>query len=932
MLLTSATLTAVAVNPIPTDPDVRIGHLDNGLTYYIRHNETPKNSVDFYIAQRVGSVNEEENQRGLAHFLEHMCFNGTAHFPGNSLISYLETLGVKFGRNLNAYTSTDETVYNICEVPTARQSALDSCLLILRDWSHDLTLSDEDIDAERGVIEGEWRQRCSAANYRLLEKAAPIIYDGGIYGNRLPIGLMEVVKNFAYDDLRSYYHRWYYPENQCIIVVGDVDPDYIESKIKSLFADVARPAQPATPPRYTIADNEQIISTVQTDKEQPYTMVQLYIKHADLPDDEVNTIQEIRHDYVKDLAMSILAARFDELEQQENVPYTNLGVGDMKLMLSNTCQALLLRGQAKSGEALHCMTVYATELKRAARYGVLDTELERAKVAVQAEIDADYADREKTTNTQYARLYVRHYLDGGALPSAEAYYKMMKGVAAGVKVADVNDYLRRVVSMDGHNVICVAYAPEHAIDADLTDQALADAYMAVDTLALTPWVDNVVTGDLIDKLPAPGKIKRERKLRQFEAKEWTLSNGIKVIVKKTDYKPNQVLVGAYSPGGFSQNFDPADKANYKMADEVLSVSGYGNYSSAELRKLLVGKTLRTSVQIDNMFETLEASTTPGDLETAFQMLYLKATAPRRDDVAFANLMATTRTRLENRVTNATNAMGDSIHTYVYNRHVFGSKLQVEDLPNVDYDKILAMHRDRFGDMSDFTFMVIGNFDEDSLRTFVKQYVATLPAAGRKEQPRDVDYRYAQGNIDRHFAQPMETPQSIVYTFYSGACDYNVHNVVLASAFGQILSSKLYQDIREARGWTYGVKTHCSVSAGMNGSDPALFILPVYIRVAPENADSTLAIVDSTISAMADVNSITDEEVLKVKQYMLKSNEQNVKDNAYWYTVLKAYARFGKDMNSGFVEAVNALTPQAVADFARTQLKPTSVIHLTMNPE
>jgi zinc protease len=932
LLLITGTLSTLAANPIPLDPAVRIGHLDNGLTYYIRHNATPQNSADFFIAQRVGSVNEEENQRGLAHFLEHMCFNGTAHFPGNSLITYLETIGVKFGKNLNAYTSTDETVYNICEVPTQRVSALDSCLLILRDWSHDLTLNAEDIDNERGVIEGEWRQRNGASNNRLLEKTAPIIYNGNIYGNRLPIGLMSVVKNFAYDDLRSYYHKWYHPENQCIIVVGDIDADYIEAKIKEMFADIPRPAQSAEPPRYMVEDNSRIIATVQTDKEQPNTMVQLFIKHGDIAEEDANTINEIRRDYVRELAMTILAERFDEIENQAAAPYTNLGVGDKKFLISSTCQALILRAQAKEGKALECMTTYATELKRIAKYGVLDTELQRAKLSVKAKIDADFADREKTSSTTYARQYVRHYLDGGALPSEEVYYKMMKGVTKNVTVEDVNAYLRSIITEDNHNVICVAYAPEGHVDADLDDTSLAKAYASVKSDDLAEWIDNTVTGDLVEDLPAPGKIVKETTLPQFDTKEWTLSNGIKVLVKKTDYTPNQVLVAAYSPGGFSQNFNPADKANYKMTDEVLAVSGYGKYSSAELKKLLVGKTLRTSVQIDNMFETLEATSTPEDLETAFQMLYLKATALHRDDTAFANLMENTRLRIDTRNVNAKTAMGDSIHSYVYNHHPFGAKLRAEDLATVDYDRILAIHRDRFSDMSDFTFFVVGNFDEASLREYLAKYVAILPTAGRMETPKDVDYRYITGEVEKAFYMPMETPQSIVYSFFSGDCEYNAENVVYASAFGQILSSKLYKDIREDRGWTYGVKSHCSVSAGMNGQDPALFIMPVYIIVAPENAQATVEIVDSTISAMNDASFITDEEVLKVKQYMLKNYATNLSDNGYWYTLLKAYARFGEDLNSNFEAAINSLTPESVATFARTHLQPKTHLHLTMNPE
>jgi zinc protease len=932
-LLFAGAMSVFAANPIPTDPAVRIGTLDNGLTYYIRQNNTPSNSADFFIAQRVGSVNEEENQRGLAHFLEHMCFNGTAHFPGNTLISYLESIGVKFGRNLNAYTSTDETVYNICEVPTARTSALDSCLLILRDWSHDLTLNGSDIDNERGVIEGEWRQRNGAPNNRLLEKTAPIIYNGNIYGNRLPIGLMSVVKNFKHKDLRNYYHKWYHPENQCLIVVGDIDPDYIEGKIKAMFADIKRPKKSATPPRYTVDDNSTIISTVQTDKEQPYTMVQLFIKHADLPENQVNTIDEIRHDYISDLAMTILAERFDEIENEVDAPFSNLGIGDMKFLISNTCKALVVRAQAKPGRALDCMKAYATELKRAATYGITDTELQRAKLSAKAKLDANFANREKTTNTAYARKYVRHYLDGGALPSDEAYYKMMKGVASTVKADEVTAYIRSIVTDDNHNVITISYAPEDKVDADLNEQSLANAYASVQGSDLTAWVDNIVNGNIVDNLPAPGSIVAEKTISQFDTKEWTLSNGIKVMVKKTDYAPNQVLIGSYSPGGFSQTYNPEQKANYKVANDVLAVSGYGKYSSSDLRKLLVGKNVRSSVQIDNMYESVEANTTPDDLETAFQLVYLKATDARRDDAAFANFMQNTRMRIENRTTNATVAMGDSIHANVYGHHPFGSKLYAADIDNINYDTILAMHRERFSDMSDFTFFVIGNFDEDSLRTYVQKYIATLPAAGRMEHPKDAGYRYGKGFVDRKFFMPMETPQTIDYAFYSGNCDYTVQNVVFASAFGQILSSKLYQDVREARGWTYGIKTHCSVSAGMNGDDPAVFILPVYIRVAPENADETQQIVDDTFNAMCHTDGfITDDEVLKVKQYMLKNYASNANDNTYWYTVLKAYARFGSDMHTDFAKAVNLLTPQSIEQFAQKNLVPTSRIRLQMCPQ
>ncbi len=924
---------ATAANKIPADKAVRIGTLDNGLTYYIRHNEVPASMADFFIAQRVGSVNEEEHQRGLAHFLEHMCFNGTAHFPGNSLISYLESIGVKFGRNLNAYTSTDETVYNICQVPTARQSSLDSCLLVLRDWSHDLTLNGDDIDAERGVIEGEWRQRNGSPNNRLLEKAAPVIYQGGIYGNRLPIGLMSVVKNFDHQALRDYYHRWYRPENQCLIVVGDIDPDYIEGKIKAMWADVPASAVPAIPPRQAVAGNDSVIAGVFADKEQATTTVQLYLKHAGVADSSLCTIDEVRRDYIAQLASDIIAERFDAIERLPSAALSNTGVGDTKFLLSNCCRAIVARSTAKPGKALEVVADQARVMKGLAAQGVLPTELQRAKLTVRARLDDRFANRAKTSNTAYAKRYVRHYLDGGALPSDDAYHKMMKGVTAGVTAADVDNYLRSIIdTTGGRDAVVVIYAPEGSADAALTAAQVADAYNSVNGNNLPQWTDTDLSGELTDALPAPGRIVKQKRLKRFDAEEWTLSNGIKMIVKHTDYKPNQVLILANSPGGFSQRYDPAQKANYKMANDVLAVSGYGRYDSSQLRRLLVGKTVKTSVEIGNMDESLEANTTPDDLETAFKVLYLKATAVKADSAAYRTLIDNTRLRLQSHAVNPTTAMGDSIHTYIYGRHPFGSKLHAADIDRVDYATILDMHRDRFGDMTDFTFYVVGNFDTDSLKAYASRYVATLPAAGRKETPRDAGYRFPAETSTHRFTMAMETPQAIAYTFYSGPCDYNAENVAKASAFGQILSSKLYADIRESRGWTYSIKTHCSVTTGMNGTDPALFLLPVNIKVAPENADSTIAIVNGTFNAMKRPGGITEAEVEKVKNYMLKNAETNATDNAYWITLLKVYGRTGIDMSDAFTSAVSRLTAKDLSTWADSHLKPTTAMTLIMEPE
>ena len=931
LLLLAAIMPSWAANKLPMDPDVRTGTLPNGLTYYIRHNQWPENRADFYIAQRVGSVNEDDSQRGLAHFLEHMCFNGTRHFPGNSLISYLESIGVKFGANLNAYTSTDETVYNICEVPTTRTSSLDSCLLILRDWSHGLTLADKDIDEERGVIEGEWRQRQGTSFNRMLEKAAPRIFSGSKYGERMPIGKMDVVKNFRHQTLRDYYDKWYWPENQCVIVVGDVNPDSIEAKIKSLWADVERPAHNVVPAKEPIPSNASPLAVVEHDPEQGMSMVQIYIKHPSLADLAVNTIAEMRREMAADLLGTMLAERFDIIESQPEAPFSNLGVGDHKLLLANQQEALLVRANAKTGREAEAIGTIAAELQRAAIHGFTEPELQRAKIDYRAAMDKEYVNRAKITNTQYARKYVRHYLDGGALPSIEQYYKMMKGVINQVDLKAVNDYLASIVKPDGSDVVIIGYLPEIA-EVTATEADLARAYSDIDLAALEPYVDKAVSGSILAQEPQAGNIVDEKSIEAFGSKIWTLSNGIKVHLKHTDTNPGQVLVQAFSPGGFSQGYDPALATDYRLANNAIAVSAFGPYSQQDLRRMLVGKNVKTSVSIENMEERMAANTTPDDLADALRMLHLKATDIRPDENAFRSMIENQRMQLSSHTGNPTFAMGDSIHYHIYNHHPLGEKLKSTDLDAVSYSRILDIYRDRFADMSDFTFYVTGAFNEDSLRQLVCRYIASLPGKGRVETPRDIDYRFTPGNFHKRFTRPMTTPQTIAYTFYHSPSQYNVHNVVAGQMLGSMIQSRLRQVIREDRGWTYSVKSHIGISAGMNGQDQPEMIMPVYIKVAPENAEATFATVHEIVSGFTSPDNIDAAELDKVRQFMLKSYEQNASDNVYWLTVMHMYDKFGQDMHTTFADAIRAMTVDDIAAFAKAQIPGASHITLEMSPE
>lgn len=930
-----ASVSAVAaLRPLPTDTAVHRGTLPNGLTYYVRANSEPAGQVDFYIAQRVGSVNENESQRGLAHFLEHMCFNGTRHFPGNSLIEYLQGLGVKFGANLNAYTSTDETVYNICAVPSQRATALDSCLLILRDWSRDVTLDDKDINEERGVIVGEWRQRQSQASNRLIERAAPRILAGSNYGNRLPIGLMSVVENFPTDTLRAFYDRWYHPVNQCVIVVGDIDPDHVISEIKRLWADVPLREDARFTPT-PLPSNPKPIAVAVNDGEQPTPMVMLYVKHDDLPADSALTIAGLRREVISSLLTSMLADRFDEIESQPEAPFSNMGIGDNSMMLVRSTPALLIRAVSRPGRQADCYRTWATELKRAAKLGFAETELVRAKTDFRADEDSRFATREKVTNTEYARQYVRNYLDGGAMPDAVARHKMLRGILASITTDEVTAYLRSIIRDDDANVTMLAYIPgtDSAANAPL-EQKMIDAWTGVDQSTLTPWVDKVVDAPLLAKEPKAGKIVKD-KAGAYGSRVWTLSNGIKVVLKPTDYNPDRVTIQGYSTGGFAANYDPAMFANYKMANEIIGGGAFGEFNATALRKRLAGTNIKCVIAIDKNEETLGVGTTPASLETALQVLYLKATGANKDEASFNAAIANQRIKLEGTRNNITYAMGDSIHSNVFRDHPLERKLRATDLKDVDYDKIMQLYHERFDDMGDFTFYIVGKFDIDSIRPLVCKYLASLPSGDRAKHPEkegNVGLGYVQGQVTKVFHHPAEIKQAICYTFYNNDSHWNINTMVASRALGTIASNLLRKELREKRGWTYGVKTHMGIPSHLNGDGREFFIMPVYVRVAPENAEETMAIVDSTVKSLCDPANISQEAVEQARNYMLKNWDEAQSDNGYWMSVLRGIDFYGQDLNADFPATVKAMTPESLADFANSVIPTANRIQMTMLPD
>lgn len=928
-LLLAAALSATAQS-VPVDENVRVGKLKNGLTYYIRYNNWPEDRANFYIAQCVGSINEEENQRGLAHFLEHMCFNGTTHFGGNEIISYCESLGVKFGADLNAYTSTDETVYRICNVPTDRQSSLDSCLLILHDWSHGLLLGNEEIDKERGVIKSEWRMRSGAA-YRMLEKCAPRIFKGSRYGQRMPIGLMSVVDGFAYDALRDYYRKWYYPRNQAIVIVGNVDIDYTEKQIKKLFGSIKTPKNAGQVEKYAVPDNDEVICAVETDPEQSGRSLTIYFKHDGLTEEETPTEAFFRNDYVSSVVKMMMSERLSDIARKSSSPFTAASFHNGNFSIAKAKEAFTLRAVVKKDSMESAVRTLAEEMSRALQHGFTQSEYDRAAKKARALIDDYYANSERRDNDDFAQEYIRNFLDSEPIPSTDDYMEIIKRVEAATTLADANQYLRGNVADGNRNVVITAFYQQSKDETLPSEQALTEAFKAGRAARTEPYVDSDVHGSLLSQDPVAGKIVSEEPLYQFGAKLWTLSNGAKVYLRHSETKPNEIRISATSPGGYSQNYTPERVSTLRLMNEIVSISGWGAYTTEQLKKLLVGTKVSANTFVNLTEEGLSASSTPEDIATALQLVHLKMTAISPDREAFDNMIASTRNRIENQAANPKQEMADSIFRYVYSHHPLAAKITAAELAEVDYDDALEIYRDRYKDASDFAFYITGNYDEETLRPLVEQYIASLPSLSRKEKAADVGYHIASEFSHKEFSREMENPQSTVYLYRTGTAEYTPKNVIVAGLLGNIMSNIYRREIREEKGWAYSIRAHCSLVPEINGDDKPYVNFPVNCPIQPGNEKECLQILKDRLREVGE-NGVAADELANVKRYAVKKAREGLEDNSYWISVLRLYHKYGLDFYTDYIDTYESVTSQDIQDFVNSVLLTGNSFELIMTPK
>ena len=743
----------------------------------------------------------------------------------------------------------------------------------------------------------------------------------------MPIGTMEVVKNFKPEVLRQYYHKWYRPDNQAIIVVGDIDVDRTEQKIKEMFSGIKLDPNAAPVVAEPVPDNNEAIIVVDKDKEQQFNIVQIMFKHDDVPDSMKTSLAYMVQQYALNLSLQMLNARLAEVGQNPECPYLQAYVSDGDYIYAKSKDAFAVVCIPKPGQTEAAISAAVREVMRATMFGFTPTEFVRAKSEYMSQLEKVYTNRNKRENGVYCELYTRNFIDNEPIPSIEDEYAIMQQISPMIPVEAINEVMKELVSVTDTNLVVMSFNTEKEGTVYPTPESIKKAIDTVHGEKLTAWVDNVKQEPLIAKMPAKGKITGEKENKTLGYKELTLSNGARVLLKKTDFKDDEVVIDATSKGGSSLLGDE-DLVNAKVFDMAIGASGLGNFSNTELEKALAGKQANANLQLFNLHEGLSGSSTPKDLETLFQLTYLYFTDVRKDEKSFAQLMTTLETMLKNQALSPDAAFSDSLMSTLYCHNPRYATLKLEDLKKVNYDRILQIAKERTADAGDFTFTIVGNFDEATIRPLIEQYIASLPAKGKKENWKKVS-TYAKGNAENKFTRKMETPKANAYMYwYNLTTPYSLENAVAASAAGQVLEMIYLKKIREDAGAAYSAGATGMASLG--GDTPFTALVGI-CPMDPEKSDMAIKIMEEEAKKLCTT---VDADMLnKVKELMLKRADENAKTNSYWVSTINNLDEYGVDTYTNYKNVVNALTPEKVAKMVKDVIfKGGNSVKVIMLPE
>jgi zinc protease len=861
---------------LPLDPNVRMGKLDNGLTFYVRHHEKPEKRAYLWLAVDAGSVLEDDDQRGLAHFVEHMAFNGTKRFEKNAIIDFLERAGMDFGADLNAYTSFDETVYQL-KVPTDDPTLLSRGFDVIEDWAGALSFDPAEVEKERGVVVEEWRIG-RGASQRVFDKQWPIFLAGSKYAERKPIGEKEILEKAPVETLRRFYEDWYRPDLMAVIVVGDVDPDAMEKEIRARFSDLKKPEKVRERPNVPVPLLDETRVTVDQDPEMSMTQVSLAIKG---PLTERKTEDDFRHVLMEGLMHAMFRARFDELRRKPDAPFV-FAFSSMNQM-GRSVDVFNLSAGAKPGQADAALRTLMVELERVRRHGFLDSELERAKASTLRGMERSAAEADTVDGRVYTREIVRHFLQDHAMPGHDKSLELGKKMLPGISIAEINE-LAQTWAARKDRVLEAAGASRDKMPTG--DELLAVA-AAVAKEDVQPWEDKAASATLMAEAPTPGTIVDRKTLDALGVSVWTLGNGAKVVVKRTDFKNDEVLFEAFSPGGHSLAKDKAF-ASARHAGAIMQSTGIGEHDAVSLGKLLAGKVANVQPWISELEEGLTGSASPRDLELLMQQVHLRFTSPRKDTAAFEAWRDQTRTFVKNRDLNPQTVFFDTLTKVSTREHKRRLPTSLEELDAVDFDAAHAFYAERFADASDFTFVLVGNLDESELEGLVTKYIGSLPGKSRKEKWRDVKVRHPSG-VKAVKVKKGQDPKSMVVLDFHGTTKWTPDAEDDLDVLADVLDIRLREVLREDMSGVYGVSSR----GGISRRPTQRYSYSVRFGCSPDNAPALKQAVFDVIAGVKK-DGVTQDYLDKIKEQRRRQIEQNLKENRFWLRQLSEHWRYGTD--------------------------------------
>ncbi len=903
---------------MPVDTLVHKGTLANGLTYYLRHNAKPAKRVELRLVVNAGSILENDLQQGLAHLCEHMAFNGSKHFHKQALVNYLESIGMRFGADLNAYTSFDETVYKL-QIPTDDEEILKKGFWVLQDWAQNVTYDDEEIDKERGVVIEEWRLG-RGAQMRMLDKQLPIMFKGSKYAHRLPIGQKAVLDTFKHETLRSFYKTWYHPALMAVVVTGDLDIPKMEALVHENFDALTNPQPLPVRKTFDVPDHKETLYAIASDPEAQYSVVSL---NNGYPAEDESTIKAYREGIVERLFTGMFNSRLQELGQSEDPPFL-YGYG-YKGGFIRPFKSYSLTAVVKPGGISRGLEAIMTEARRIEQFGFTGSELMREKMSALRSMKKSFLERDKQESGRYADEYIRNFLTKESIPGISFEYEMYQKFLPGITLKEVDALADKWVKP--HNRVVIVSVPEKEGLAVPTEAGLKQVLVDAQKTKISAYKDNALDQPLLAVKPKAGKVVKENHIKDLDLTEWTLSNGVKVVLKPTDFKNDEIVMSSFSPGGASQA-STEDLTAAQMAASIVAQSGFGPFNQMQLQKQLAGKVVRVNMGIGELTEAFYGSTTPQDLKTMLQLLYLEFTAPREDSTAYNAYLGQMNAFLQNKGASPESIYQDSVLVTFTGHHPRYKPLTMETLKEMDLQKSLAFYKDRYADAGDFTFFFAGNFDLKTIRPLIETYLGGLPSTGRKETWKDVTFDYPAQKVENIFHKGIE-PKSQNTIIFSGNIPWSEDNIVLLNALTNVLNIKLRERLREDKSGTYGVGVRASVSHFPRQR----YKITISFGCDPKRVDELTSEMFSQIDSLQQFG-LDNSYLDKVKNISQREFEKNVKRNNFWLSKMK-YVYFNQIDPENILkrnERVHKLTMKEIQDAAKKYFNKDKYVRVVVLPE